>query len=129
MAEPQYFGVELIGTKGVLAIRQPESPCPLMYRADALWSASAEGNTWQPVELPEHELAALKPNRWDAVYRMVVDEFVKCIETGDAHPTSGYQALKALELIMGTYESHRLQERVSLPLTQRKHPLEVWFQN
>ena len=128
MAEPQYFGVELIGTKGVLAIRQPESPCPMMYRADALWSANAEDNTWQPMELSEHELAALKPDRWDVVYRVVVEEFIRCIETGDEHPTSGLQALKALELIMGTYESHRHRARVALPLAQRKHPLEVWLQ-
>ncbi len=129
MAEPQYFGVELIGTKGILAIRQPESPCPMMYRADALWSASSEDNAWRPIELPEHEIAALKPNRWDAVYRMVVDEFIRCIEEGTAHSTSADHALKALELIMGTYESHRLQERVSLPLLQRKHPLELWLKD
>ncbi len=127
MAEPPYFGVELIGTKGCLAIRQPESPCPMMYRGDALWSADAEANAWQLIEIPETELAKLGPNRWDAVYRMAVEEFVRCIETGEAHPTSGRQALKALELILATYESHRLQARVSLPLTQREHPLEVWL--
>jgi predicted dehydrogenase len=126
MAEPQYFGIELIGTEGIVAIRQPESPHPMMYRKDALWSADAQANAWNPIELPENELAPLSPNRWDAVYRLVVEEFVRCIETGDTHPTSGHQALKALELILGTYESHRLRARISLPMTQREHPLQVW---
>ena len=60
---------------------------------------------------------------------MVVEEFIRCIETEEEHPTSGRQALKALELILGTYESHRLRKRVTLPLAQRKHPLEVWLQD
>ncbi|MDE0506385.1 MAG: Gfo/Idh/MocA family oxidoreductase, partial [Candidatus Poribacteria bacterium] len=125
-AEPEYFGIELIGTEGALAIRVPESPCPLMHRSDALWSDSPEDNIWQPIELPTTELAGRGPGSWDAVYRIAVEEFVRCIETGDEHPLSGAQAVKALELIQGTYESHRLGARVSIPLTQRRHPLEEW---
>ena len=127
MAEPQYFGVELIGTKGVIAIQQPESPCPMMYRRDALWSDDPEANVWQPVELPSEMLAKLTPERWDAVYRLGVEEFIRCIETGDEHPTSGRQAREALELILGTYASHRCKGRISLPLVEREHPLELWL--
>ena len=127
-AEPEYFGIELIGTKGALGLRVPESPCPLMHRSDALWSANPEDNVWQPIELSAAELAGRGPGSWDAVYRIAVEEFVRCIETGDEHPLSGTQAVKALELILGTYESHRLGARVSVPLTQRAHPLEVWIE-
>ena len=129
MATPQYFGIELIGTVGSLVIRQPESPGPMMYRKDALWSADPTENEWQPIELSPEALAKFDSNRWDSVYRMVVEEFIRCIETEEEHPTSGRQALKALELILGTYESHRLRKRVTLPLAQRKHPLEVWLQD
>lgn len=127
-AEPEYFGIELIGTKGVLAVRVPESPCPLMHRSDALWSANPEENVWRPIELSATELAGRGPGSWDAVYRIAVEEFIRCIDTGDEHPLSGVQAVKALELILGTYESHRLGARVSIPLTERRHPLEVWFE-
>ena len=127
-AEPEYFGIELIGTKGALAVRVPESPCPLMHRSDALWSANPEDNIWRPIELSAAELAGRGPGSWDAVYRIAVEEFIRCIETGDEHPLSGVQAVKALELILGTYESHRLGARVSIPLTERRHPLEVWFE-
>ena len=127
MAEPQYFGVELIGTDGCLAVRQPESPCPMMYRKDALWSADREANAWQPVELSSEMRAKFAPDRWDAVYRMGVEEFVRCIETGEEHPTSGRQARDALELILGTYASHQRKTRVSLPLKPREHPLELWL--
>ena len=127
-AEPEYFGIELIGTEGALAVRVPESPCPLMHRSDALWSANPEDNIWQPIELSAAELAGRGPGSWDAVYRIAVEEFIRCIETGDEHPLSGVQAVKALELILGTYESHRLGTRVSIPLTERRHPLEVWFE-
>ena len=129
MATPSYFGIELIGTNGSLAIRQPESPVPMMYRKDALWSVNATENEWKPIKLSKEVLDKLGTDRWDSVYRMVVEEFVRCIETGEDHPTSGRQALKALELIAGTYESHRLGKRMKLPLTQRKHPLELWLQN
>ena len=126
-AQPEYFGIELIGTKGALGLRVPESPCPLMHRSDALWSDSPEANIWQPIELSTTELADRTPGSWDPVYRIAVEEFVRCIETGDEHPLSGAQAVKALELILGTYESHRLGARVSIPLTQRAHPLDLWL--
>ena len=127
-AEPDYFGIELIGTKGALGLRVPESPCPLMHRTDALWSANPEDNIWRPIELSTTELAGRSPGSWDSVYRIAVEEFIRCIETGDEHPLSGVQALKALELILGTYESHRLGARVAIPLTERRHPLDVWIQ-
>ena len=126
-AEPEYFGIELIGTKGALAVRVPESPCPLMHRSDALWSDSPEANVWQPIELSTTELAGRGPGSWDAVYRIAVEQLVRCIESGDEHPLSGAQAVKALELILGTYESHRLGARVPIPLTQRAHPLDLWL--
>ncbi len=125
-ATPQYFGIELIGTDGCLVLRQPDTPYPMMYRKDALWSADAKANEWQEIELPPETLAKLSPNRWDAIYRMVVEEFVRCIETGEEHPTSGRQAREALELILGTYASHRRKARVSIPLEQREHPLALW---
>ena len=126
-AEPEYFGIELIGTNGALGLRVPESPCPLMHRTDALWSANPENNVWQPIQLSTTELTGRSPGSWDAVYRIAVEEFIRCIETGDEHPISGVQAVKALELILGTYESHRLDARVSIPLAERRHPLEVWL--
>ena len=123
---PQYFGIELIGTNGSLVSRQPEQPCPMMYRRDALWSSDSNANEWQPLELPPETLAKLSPNRWDSVYRMVVEEFIRCIETGEEHPTSGRQAREALELILGTYVSQKRKARVSIPLEQREHPLAIW---
>ncbi len=126
-AEPEYFGIELIGTNGALAVRVPESPCPLMHRSDALWSDLPEANIWQPINLSAAELAGRSPGSWDAVYRIAVEEFVRCIETGDEHPLSGVQAVKALELILGTYESHRFGARMAIPLVERRHPLEVWL--
>jgi predicted dehydrogenase len=125
-ATPQYFGIELIGTNGSLVIRQPEQPCPLMYRRDALWASEPEANEWKPVELPPETLDKLAPNRWNAVYQIVVKEFIRCIETGEKHPTSGRQAREALELILGTYVSQRRKTRVSIPLEQREHPLAIW---
>ena len=127
MAQPQYFGIQLIGTDGCLTIRQPDTPCPIMYRKDALWSSDAKANEWKEVELPLETLAKLTPNRWNSVYRITVEEFVRCIETGEEHPTSGRQAREALELILGAYESHRRKARVGIPLEQREHPLALWL--
>ena len=98
----------------------------MMYRKDALWSSDAKANEWKEVELPPETLAKLSPNRWNAVYRITVEEFVRCIETGGEHPTSGRQAREALELIMGAYASHRRKARVSIPLELREHPLALW---
>ena len=43
-----------------------------------------------------------------------------------AHVSSGQEALAGLEAIFGSYQSHFLESgrRVSLPLSDRRHPLE-----
>ena len=97
----------------------------MMNRKDALWSADSTANAWQPIELPPETLAKFDSNHWDFVYRMVVEEFIRRIETEEEHPASEHQSLTALVLILGTYESHKLRECVTLPLAQRKHPLPI----
>ena len=51
------------------------------------------------------------------------------IERDTEPPSSGREGRTAFEMVLGLYQSHRLQgRRVELPLDQRRHPLEVWRQ-
>ena len=58
----------------------------------------------------------------------MVEELTAAIEEGREHRSSGVDGRWALEMIMGTYESHRRGgARVGLPLAERDHPLERWL--
>jgi hypothetical protein len=57
-----------------------------------------------------------------------VEELTATIEEGREHRSSGVDGRWALEMIMGTYESHRRDgARVALPLAERDHPLDRWL--
>jgi predicted dehydrogenase len=53
-------------------------------------------------------------------------ELVEAIREGRQHVASGRDGLTSLELLMATYLSHQTNAPVILPLTERRHPLELW---
>jgi predicted dehydrogenase len=144
--EPAQPNVELLGTDGVLFLggtsgrvdvylhRGPWAPPGKMERCDpprgtqSLRSFEFRGS---PGEAPAREIA---PGPYAARgaqaphHTAMVEELVAAVEERREHRSSGVDGRWALEMIMGTYESHRRGgARVSLPLTERDHPLERWL--
>jgi predicted dehydrogenase len=58
--------------------------------------------------------------------QLAIADLIEAIET-DRKPVSGASdAVAALEMILGAYESHITGGRVELPMANRSHPLLAW---
>jgi predicted dehydrogenase len=112
------FGVELIGTKGRIVLKDGYHPHPRPHLF-AMWTD--DNPTWQPITTESEELIELW--RLKPAYVRMVQEMVDCIEEDRKHYSSGEEGRAALELIMAIYESQMTGARVKLPLDVRTNPL------
>ena len=112
------YGVEIVGSEGIVSLRGGSTSERLMIYPYPLWAPVRRHQRWQPLELEgvtEH----------DGHYLAVTD-LIAAIE-GDREPIcSGHDGVKALEMVLAAYVSQITGARVSLPVADRRHPLETW---
>ncbi len=113
------FGVELIGTKGRMMLKEGYRPLshPHLF---GIWTHDNPGE-WQPIETERDEL--IIPSHFRLAYARMVQEMIDCIEEDREHYSNGKEGRTALELIMAVYESQRTGAKVKLPLDVRVNPL------
>ena len=80
---------------------------------------------WQPLEsiVPEHFDPEGSAAEEDYGF---VDEYVRALDQGDEHASSGAEGRHVLEVLMGIFESGAYGRRVELPQADRAHPLLRW---
>ncbi len=84
------------------------------------------GVSWERVQLPpEDERVPAAVSGAQSADLWFAHEFVRALDEGRQHPSSGREAALGLEVIMGALASHfeRGGARVSLPNADRAHPL------
>ncbi len=119
------FGLTLYGTKGAISLSTGTLP-PVWLLEDASWTLFQDSGQWKPVTsagvgMPE----PLKDASLRAGNRLAIADLIRCIE-GDGTPVSSLRdGRAAVEMILAVYESHRQGRPVTLPLENRKHPLEL----
>lgn len=96
------LGNRLIGSEGVIELALGTGVVRVRGRGDA---------GWREVAVPQDEGASLG----EVVGRGVLD-LIDALKTGREPELSGRRALRASELIFGTYESARRGGRIDLPL-------------
>lgn len=116
--DSRYDGIDVIGTKGSLALRQAGS-IRLYRRNGHAWAAH---DPWRPAIVP----ASSQELSLEELSGEMARELIAAIEGRRENVSSGRDALAALETIMAVYESHRRAAVVSLPMTLRTHPLDDW---
>ena len=114
------FGVELIGTKGRILLKEGYSPRPQPH-VFGIWTHDNSPGEWQPITTERDEL--IIPPHFRLAYARMVQEMIDCIEEDREHYSNGKEGRAALELIMAVYESQRTGARVKLPLDVRVNPL------
>jgi predicted dehydrogenase len=108
------FGVDLYGSKGVIAIRAGHVP-KVWIQESAGWSGAA----WKPFPLPE----GVRPRDLNDAYHLMIDDLLAAIEA-DREPVSGGRNTRwTIEMVMAVYASHKASRPVKLPLERREHPL------
>ena len=122
----RWFGFEIHGTKGIIALRNSPNGEMYIYRK-GLWIPDEDYARWERVLLDEWEKYPAN-ERTHQSNQIIVRELIEAIEQDRevVACSSGQDARAALEMIMAVHESQRLQTRVSFPLQNRDNPYEVW---
>jgi predicted dehydrogenase len=102
------LGNRLIGSEGVIELALGTGVVRVRGRGDA---------AWREVAVPQDEGASLG----EVVGRGVLD-LIDALKTGREPELAGRRALRASELIFGTYESARRGGRIDLPLEPLDSP-------
>jgi UDP-N-acetylglucosamine 3-dehydrogenase len=100
----------IIGTEGFLEVAAADSKLRLMNGQAAGWQEVPLGNG--TTNITDSVAAAIK-------------DALSCLNTGREPLLSSHKAIRATELIFGTYESARRRARVDLPLEIEDNPLHV----
>ena len=113
----QRFGLEITGSEGRLFLEGGAGGNPMIYPHPVFLPAAAE-QEWQRLE--EVEEQPLQSGN-----QLAIIDLIGAIEEDRAPLSSARDAVAALEMILGAYESQITGARVALPM-QRRHPLIAW---
>lgn len=119
------FGLQVFGTKGVVHLEFGGLPA-VWFLDDPSWFPGKSKMEWQEVTSagigkpePLKDGGYLQSNSW------IAKDLLESIEKDRQPLGSLYDGRAALEMILATYESHRLKGPAELPLKNRRHPLEL----
>ncbi|MSR82767.1 MAG: Gfo/Idh/MocA family oxidoreductase [Candidatus Latescibacteria bacterium] len=114
----QRYGMEIVGSAGIISLRGG-SGGELMIYPYPLFRPADPAQQWQPLEeVPDQPLA--KGNQ------LAILDLIGAAEQDRPPLSSAADAVAALEMILGAYESQITGRRVQFPLQQRRHPLVAW---
>lgn len=118
------FGLQLFGTKGVIAVTTGSLPAAY-FSPDPTWGLNGKPN-WQPIT--SHGLGkaeTIEAKGLDTGNEWIVKDLLEAIEKDRQPKGSIYDGRAALEMIVAVYESYRLKGPVEMPLKNRQHPLSL----
>jgi predicted dehydrogenase len=130
------YGFDVVGTEGTLALRRSVHTELFLQRSvhrgpvgSPAWERivvdEGAGLTPSPGTLESH--TAPGDAQRHACQRRLLRDLLDAIAHDRPPASSGEDGLKALELVMAVWESHRQNAPISLPLARREHPLEAWL--
>lgn len=125
----RWFGLEIYGTKGILATRNAPRGELYLY-PHGIWIPDESYGTWERIHFPEWEFGpdGSLNNHMGMCNELIARELIEAVEqdreaTGVA---TGADGRAAIEMIAAVFESHRLKSRVDLPLNNRENPFTSW---
>lgn len=118
------FGVQIFGSEGVLEVMWGYMGS-VKFLPDPKWSSGRSGTVWRDVSslgISQPE-PIMKGGSGEGNYAAVLDLLVAA-RNGKQPRCDMYEARGTLELIHAAFESHRQRGPVTLPLSNRSHPLD-----
>ena len=117
--EMNRYGLFIEGSEGTIAASTGGVSDPMIY-PHPLFKPWVGDQRWQPLRaLPIVSLH-------ETGNRFAVLDLIASIEEDRDPLSSASDAVAALEMILGTYESQITKSRVQFPMRQRRHPLAYW---
>ncbi len=118
------WGLELIGSKGVVKI-QANIPPRIFLRKPGTWTDKGQTEAWEPVPGDPTTSVPDSQRNTTAGNRQLLDSLITAARNGSEPACSGYDGMKAVEMVMAVYQAALAQRRISLPLKDRAHPLKL----
>ena len=109
------YGMEIVGDGGTVSLRGGDMENTIIYPYP-LWAPIDTSQKWEvfkPDNLPDYN-----------AHQLAIMDLIDAIEHDREPLCSGRDGVKALEMILGTYEAQITSARVEFPIKNRKHPLE-----
>ncbi len=108
------YGMEIVGSEGMFSLRGGGANELALY-PHSCWAPANASQKWEVVHIDDTPL--LGGNQ------LATLELIDAVEN-NRKPLSGAEdALAALEMIVGAYESQLTEKRVYFPMEKREHPL------
>jgi len=120
------FGLTILGTKGAVEILTGYLPaCQLL--TDPTWSPGRSGAKWiQISSAGPGQPEPLQDTGAEGGNILACRDLIAAIEEDRQPECSVYEGRMTVSMISAVFESHRLGQPVTFPLTNRRSPLEVW---
>ena len=110
----QRYGMEIVGSEGTISLRGGGGDEMMIY-PHPCWTPTDTSQTWEPLQIDETPF--FNGNR------LAIIDLIDAIENDREPISSAADAVAALEMILGTYESQLTGQRVNFPIANREHPL------
>jgi len=112
------YGMEIVGSEGIISLRGG-SGGELMIYPHPVFLPSEADQGWEALD----EVADAPLARGN---ELAIADLLTAAEQGREPLSSARDAIAALEMILGTYESQITGARVTVPMANRQHPLTCW---
>ncbi len=120
---PSRFGIQVFGTKGVIAMESGYLVKAYLLR-DGGWSPGRTGSQWIPITSAGiGESEPRTDDNYEGGHIAAINDLFDCIELDRPTKCSAHDGQKITEMIASVFESHRLGGPVSLPMETRVNPL------
>ena len=108
------YGMDIAGSQGMISLRGGTASDIAIYPY-SVWSPNNASQKWESLKLDDTSLSVGN--------QLAIIDLIDAIENDRKPISSGSDAVSALEMILGAYESQITGGRVTFPMKNRKHPL------
>lgn len=108
------YGMEIVGSEGIFSLRGDVANRLMVYRYPVLVPSNSE-QEWEAIDLDDTPFS--KGNE------LAIRDLIHAVENKRKPISAAEDAVAALEMILGAYESQLTGQRVSFPIANREHPL------
>ena len=112
------MGMEIVGSGGIIALRGGSPDAAMLY----------PHGTFTPGDPDQRWVPLLDPGDGSlgTGNQLAIIDLIEAVEKDRKPVSSASDAVAALEMILGAYESHITGGRVAMPMANRSHPLPAW---
>ncbi len=108
------YGMEIVGSEGIFSLRGDVANRLMVYPYPVLVPANPD-QEWEAMDLDQTPFSSGN--------ELAIRDLIDAIENDRKPISAAEDAVAALEMILGAYESQLTGQRVSFPIANREHPL------